>query len=119
MLVSRNASQAARLADRYRGLAVVESDPIHVAQTAGLIVNATPIGQRDDSQPLDSTAIPRTAAVLDLVYRRGETAWIRALRAKGNGARDGMTMLLEQGALSFRRWFGIDPDRAAMLQSLD
>jgi shikimate 5-dehydrogenase len=26
--------------------------------------------------------------------------------------------LLEQGALSFQRWFGMDPDREAMRQSL-
>jgi len=27
-------------------------------------------------------------------------------------------MLLEQGALSFHRWFGIEPDREVMRQSL-
>ena len=118
ILVSRNPPQASRLAERYPGVVAVKSDAVRAAQTAGLIVNATPIGQRDDSQPLAPSAVPRSAAVLDLVYRRGETAWIKALRANGNAARDGMTMLLEQGALSFRRWFGIEPDRAAMLQSL-
>jgi len=117
-LVSRSAAQASRLAERYPGVAAVESDAVLAARAASLIVNATPIGHRDDAHPLDPSAVPRSAAVLDLVYRRGETAWIKALRANGNAARDGMTMLLEQGALSFRRWFGIDPDRAAMLQSL-
>jgi shikimate 5-dehydrogenase len=27
-------------------------------------------------------------------------------------------MLLEQGALSFQRWFGIEPDREVMRQAL-
>lgn len=118
MIVSRNPSKAARLAERYKGVAEVEADPVRAAQMAGLIVNATPVGQRDESQPLEASLIPRETAVLDLVYRRGETAWIRALRANGNSARDGMTMLLEQGALSFRQWFGMDPDRRAMSESL-
>lgn len=118
MISSRNKSQAARLAERYRDVATVELDPERAARQAGLIVNATPVGQRDDSHPLDTTFIPRETAVMDLVYRQGETAWIKALRANGNAARDGLTMLLEQGALSFRQWFGMDPDRGVMLRSL-
>jgi len=114
MIVSRSAAKAVRLAERYSMTATVESDAIAAARRAGLIVNATPVGQHDDLLPLDPSVVPRGTAVLDLVYRRGETAWVRALRANGNAARDGMTMLLEQGALSFRRWFGIDPDRNAM-----
>ena len=42
---------------------------------------------------------------LDLVYRRGETAWVRALRAAGRGAADGREVLLEQGAAAFECWF--------------
>jgi shikimate dehydrogenase len=52
--------------------------------------------------------------VLDLVYRRGETAWVRAARARGHRALDGLDMLVEQGALAFVRWLGREPDRAAM-----
>ncbi len=55
---------------------------------------------------------------MDLVYARGGTSWIRAARTRGNRAADGLTMLLEQGALSFQRWFGIEPDREAMRRSL-
>jgi len=55
---------------------------------------------------------------MDLVYRRGGTAWARAARERGIRAADGLPMLLEQGALSFHRWFGIEPDREAMRQSL-
>jgi shikimate dehydrogenase len=55
---------------------------------------------------------------MDLVYRKGGTAWVKAARVRGNRAADGLTMLLEQGALSFKRWFGVEPDREAMRQSL-
>jgi shikimate dehydrogenase len=55
---------------------------------------------------------------MDLVYRPGGTPWVKAARKKGIRAADGLPMLLEQGALSFQRWFGIEPDREAMRQSL-
>ena len=35
-------------------------------------------------------------------------------RARGHRAATGCDMLLEQGALAFERWFGIEPDRDAM-----
>ena len=62
--------------------------------------------------------VPRKAAVMDLVYRRGATPWVKAARKRGNRAADGLPMLIEQGALSFKLWFGLEPDREAMRQSL-
>ena len=56
--------------------------------------------------------------MFDLVYRSGETAWVRAARNAGHRAADGEGMLVEQGALSFERWFGIEPDRNAMWSAL-
>lgn len=89
-----------------------------VAADVELVVNATPVGMRDDAQPLGADAIPAGAAVLDLVYRRGETAWVRACRAAGHPAADGMEMLLAQGALAFERFTGIVPDLDVMRGSV-
>jgi shikimate dehydrogenase len=117
-IISRNPERAALLARRYPDVARVETDAYRAVAGTRLIVNATPVGQHDDLHPLEVSAIPRDAAVIDLVYRKGGTPWIKALREKGNPAQDGMPMLLEQGALSFRRWFGIEPDREAMRRAL-
>jgi len=56
--------------------------------------------------------------VLDLVYRLGETAWVRLSRDRGLRALDGLTMLIEQGAAAFERWFGFPPDRDVMWRSV-
>lgn len=119
-ILSRDPSRAAALAERYADVARVETDAPRAAERATLIVNATPVGQYDDLHPLDVSIVPHGAAVLDLAYRprSGETPWIRALRERGNPAWNGTALLLEQGALSFKRWFGKEPDRDAMRRSL-
>lgn len=83
-------------------------------RNATIVINATPIGLRDSQYPIPVEIIPRGAAVLDLVYREDETAWVKAARERGHRAADGMGMLVEQAALSFERWFGVIPDKAAM-----
>jgi shikimate dehydrogenase len=84
-----------------------------------LVVNATPLGLRpDDPSPLDLERPVRVGAVLDLTYRTGATALVAAARAAAIPAADGREMLLQQGAASFRRWFGLDPDLDAMRSAL-
>jgi shikimate dehydrogenase len=117
-IVARHSDRAAALAKRFPDVARAEKSVERAMRGVTLIVNATPMGQHDEDQPVDVALIPKSAAVLDLVYRRGGTPWVRAARANGNRAADGLPMLLEQGALSFRRWFGQEPDREAMRLSL-
>ena len=69
--------------------------------------------------PVDPALVAPGSAVIDLVYRRGETAWVRAVRARGHRAVDGRTMLVEQGAIAFERWFGISPDRSLMREAFE
>jgi shikimate dehydrogenase len=117
-VVARNHDRATKLARRFRDVARVEKSADAAVSQATLVVNATPIGQHDDERPLDVELIPGSAAVMDLVYRRGGTPWVKAARKRGNRAADGLPMLLEQGALAFQRWFGMEPDREAMRKSL-
>ena len=92
---------------------------------ATLVINATPLGmKRDDPLPSQPAATPCAVAALDLVYRRGETAWVRAQRATGRKAADGREVLLAQGAAALARWFPrhappLDVMRAALHAALD
>lgn len=114
---NRTIERARALCERFRDASQPVDDVGSIAGTQ-IVVNATSIGLRDDSFPLDPDLIPSSTPVIDLVYRRGETAWVRALRARGHPAADGITMLVEQGALAFERWFGVAPDRAAMWEAV-
>jgi shikimate dehydrogenase len=117
MVFNRSAERARELCARFRSIA----QPIGDARLLGkaqLVVNATSAGLSDDAVPVDLSLLDPAASVLDLVYRRGETAWVHAARARGHRALDGLTMLIEQGALSFERWFGQPADRSVMWKAV-
>ncbi|MEP6493638.1 MAG: shikimate dehydrogenase [bacterium] len=114
---NRTPERARLLCERFSTVAQPVDD-IGVIAGAQLIVNATSIGLRDGAMPLDPALVPADSAVIDLVYRPGETHFVRALRGRGVVAADGLGMLVEQGALAFETWFGMTPDRAAMWEAL-
>ncbi|MBI3790549.1 MAG: shikimate dehydrogenase [Gemmatimonadetes bacterium] len=115
---SRRPAQARTLAHRFDGTVEPVLDLADAVRGATLIINATTLGMADDAFPVPFELLAPDAALLDLVYRRGETPWVRAARARGHRALDGLPMLLAQGALAFERWFGVAPDEHAMRQSL-
>lgn len=116
--VFNRAPERARLLCERFGSFAQPVDDVGVIAGAQLVVNATSVGLRDDALPIDPELLPATTVVVDLVYRPGETAFVRAARARGLRAMDGLLMLCEQGALAFERWFGRPPDRAVMWEAL-
>jgi shikimate dehydrogenase len=117
-LYNRHVDRAQALASRFGAVVDVVTSVEAALDGATLVINATPVGLRDDDMPVRIDALPRGVAVFDLVYRSGETAWVRAAREAGHRAADGEGMLVEQGALSFERWFGVQPDRDAMWRAM-
>jgi shikimate dehydrogenase len=76
-----------------------------LVRSADLLVNATPLGRREE-MPLRPAALPRSGAVIDLVYVQGGTPLVRKARSLGLRVADGWGILLQQGARSFERWTG-------------
>jgi shikimate dehydrogenase len=117
-IAARAADRGRRLIDRLGVVARITQATEDAVAGAGLVINTTPIGMNDDDFPVAIASMPRDAAVIDLVYRRDETAWVRAARAQGHRAVDGRDMLLEQGAAAFECWFGVTAPRAVMREAL-
>lgn len=114
-LWSRRGARAVEVAARFPATTEPVSRARDALAGARLVVNATPLGlQPGDDPPVPVRDLPAGCAVLDLVYRPGETRWVRDARAAGHRALDGLPMLVAQGALAFERWFGRRPDDAAM-----
>ena len=114
---NRTPERARTLCERF-GSAARPVDDVGVVGGADLVVNATSIGLKDDAMPIDLSLVRRDAVVIDLVYRPGGTQFVRALRERGTRASDGITMLVEQAALAFEKWFGVTADRARMWEAL-
>jgi shikimate dehydrogenase len=87
------------------------------ARSADLLINATPLGRRDE-MPLRPNALPRAGAVVDLVYVKGGTPLVRKARSLGLRTADGWGILLAQGARSFEAWTGKPAPFDAMRQTL-
>ena len=118
-LFNRTAARAAELASRFPIVSRIARDAEDAVADATLVVNTTSLGLRaDDPFPVAPHALREDATVLDLVYRPGETAWVRAVRERGHMAADGLGMLLEQGALAFEWWLGIAAPRDVMRDAL-
>ena len=118
-LFNRTRTRAAALAAHFPIVKTVALSAEEAVQTATLVVNATSLGLGTKDQfPVSIESLHPDAAVLDLVYRPHETAWVRAARARGHAAVDGLCMLLEQGALAFEWWFDIAAPRDVMRDAL-
>jgi shikimate dehydrogenase len=115
---SRNARRTELLVARFLDVASAETLTGDEPVRGEIVVNATPIGLGNDDVPVPLERLDANAAILDLVYRRGETEWVRLARADGRIASDGLPMLLEQGAAAFEIWFGEPPDRDVMWAAL-
>lgn len=112
-LYNRTAARAEALVARFPGV-VVAPTPAEALAGASLAVNATSLGMHDDATPFAVDLLAPGASVLDLVYRPGESALVRAARAAGHPAAGGLRMLVGQGARAFERWFGMVPNRELM-----
>jgi shikimate dehydrogenase len=85
---------------------------------ADLVINATPIGMGTDDTPVDLSQLRPDAVVLDMVYGRGETRFVRDARQAGHKSVDGLRMLLHQGVAAFTLWFDDEPDAEVMWRAL-
>lgn len=118
-LLARTPARAAALLARVdmrgavRTMAEGSAEPLDgecaaLLREATLVINCSTIGMHDDAQPVDIAHLGEATAVFDLVYRPQSTAWVRAAKARGLRAEDGLRMLVEQGAAAFRCWFGAE-----------
>lgn len=86
-----------------------------------VVVNATSLGLYGED-PLDGAELRRDLVVVDLIPTAVTTPLVRRARAAGAVAVDGLPMLLQQAASSFRIWTGqdapVDVMRAALFASV-
>ena len=103
---------AAALAGHVKPKLVVygEADWARAASDAALLVHTTSAGMKGaPSLDLDLAALPKDAAVCDIVYNPLETPLLARARAAGLRTVDGLGMLMHQGVPAFAAFFGVAP----------
>ena len=115
-LLNRDSKKAAALAAalapqvKARIEAGALDDWAKAAANAALLVNSTTAGMTGNPPlDIDLGALPKTAAVCDIVYSPLETALLKDAAAHGHKTIDGLGMLMHQAAPSFQAFFGVKP----------
>ena len=83
-------------------------------RAADIIVNATSVGMGTNEVPVDVDLLRSGQVVADIVYHPLDTALLRAARARGCAAIDGLGMLVHQAVLQQELWTGRCPDPAVL-----
>jgi shikimate dehydrogenase len=126
-------SIANRTTERARGLARSLAHPVGLEPRVigwedrddvrgfDVVVNATSLGLHGED-PLERAAVRPELVVIDLIPTAAPTPLVRRARAAGATVVDGLPMLLQQAASSFRVWTGrdapVDVMRAALYASV-
>jgi shikimate dehydrogenase len=103
----------AALAPLADGIPVAPLDPRRLPAGC-IVINATSAGLKPgDLPPIDLAALPRPAAVFDMIYHPPETPLLSQAAALGIPAANGLAMLVHQGAKALEHWTGIPAERHA------
>ncbi|MDX6541779.1 MAG: shikimate dehydrogenase [Gaiellales bacterium] len=120
-VVARRLEAAGRLADVLTALvpeAQVDAATAVPGERGGLLVHCTPVGgiAALKALPVAADVVERMDAVADFAYRAdgSPTPLSAAALAAGLPLVDGLELLVQQGALSFRRWTGLEPPLEVM-----
>ncbi|MEX2283497.1 MAG: shikimate dehydrogenase [Gemmatimonadota bacterium] len=118
-IIARNQERLGQLSARAAQWGIELKPTDRIKQPVDLIINATPLGfHEEDALPYPLENLAPGTAIMDLVYRTDETAWVRRARENGMRAIDGKEMLLQQAAASFERWWPLPAPRDAMRRAL-
>jgi shikimate dehydrogenase len=121
MIANRTPERAEALAAAFADLGVTQGVGFdYIGDTAfDLIINATSASLSGHIPPIPAGAIGRQTVCYDLAYGRSAMAFVRWAQQSGCAmAVQGLGMLVEQAAESFRLWRGVRPQTAQVLAAL-
>ena len=121
VIANRTSERAEALAAAFADLGVTQGVGFaYVGDTPfDIIINATSASLSGDIPPIPAGAIGPETVCYDLAYGRSAMAFVRWAQLSGcRLAVQGLGMLVEQAAESFRLWRGVRPETAPVLAAL-
>ena len=118
---NRTEERARHLADRFSNLGPVVSSSLKQLDNLApfdIFINATSLGHIGKVPVLPDSLLVPGALCYDLNYGPAANPLREHCQARGLAYRDGTGMLVEQAAVSFKLWTGLEPDTLPVLQAL-
>lgn len=123
-----------RTPERGQELVDLLNDRVHVAarltrwegdfavpEGTDVVINATSIGlfEPDERVPLAEDTLRPGIVVADVVFNPPDTRLLSAARQRGCTSLDGLGMLVNQAAIAFAIWTGIEADAGVMREAVE
>lgn len=109
-IANRTAGKAEDIAENIGATIIPWTERSACISTMSIVVNTTSLGMTGEPPlDLDLSDLSPDAIVSDIVYAPLETPLLKAARARGNVALNGLEMLLWQAVPGFEAWFGNRP----------
>ena len=121
VIANRTASRAVELAQRFAEQGPVSAVALDAlaADAFDLVVNATAASLAGDLPPLPRGTLRTGGVAYDTAYAAQPTPFVRWGAGEGAAvATDGLGMLVEQAAESFRLWRGREPRTGSVIEAL-
>ncbi|WP_407313982.1 shikimate dehydrogenase [Pseudomonas sp. nanlin1] len=121
VIANRTVEKAESLARLFADLGPVAASGFDwLEESVDIIINATSASLAGDVPPIASSLIaPGVTVCYDMMYGREPTPFCRWAEAHGAAlCLDGFGMLVEQAAVAFTHWRGVQPDTAPVLAAL-
>jgi len=121
VIANRTVEKAFQLAEDFSDLGNISGCSLEALEGRrfDIVVNGTSASLHNELPPLPDTLFNENACAYDLMYSASATLFMEW--AKQNGAAhvyDGLGMLVEQAAESFRLWRGVMPETRPVIQSI-
>lgn len=125
-IINRDFDRASRLQERMACLGAAEIQVARLSQLEqldwsqfDLLINSTSVGLEAEVSLVPPRCFHSKLLVYDFVYKPGNTLLCRQAEAAGCQTISGLSLLLYQGAESFRLWFEQEPPLKVMEQALN
>ncbi len=126
IVANRNQERARALVEEFGFLGRIEAVPLaeeslrDALRDAAVLVNTTSVGmhpREDEIPPVPADALLPSLFVTDLIYNPAETRLLSLARSRGCRTQNGVEMLVQQGAVSFARWTGVEHPPADVMRT--
>jgi shikimate dehydrogenase len=102
-------------------LVELSKSPITVDSNVVVLINATSLGMSDPAAklPLDANSLGPKLVVADVAFTTSSTWLTRQAAERGCPIVDGLSLYVQQTALSIRQWTGVMPDTITMREAAE